>query len=319
MKKIALMMMMMVMAMGVSTINAAEGTAVTKKEQVVDVEQAWIKKQKALVEGIKQKGEVVGKSVTKDGMILTIENIYRDSYCMYTLCSLKKVDHTTLNRELNEGMYGEYCLQGVKVTLQQGENKLNRPNSMGQEILSCNERISTADTIYFVIKNRTTVPFKLEQEVKVEIGNVSYTIYQAGKDPQNETVISSKSIFDLQLTKEGKIIVKDNINRPVMYAGKKAANLKEIIVTPGQLLIYMKDICGILEMDAEDQVQLKMKDGTICKANEVGGVGSEIGDDVTKSSSKGIEKMIQFDFKQGMINVDDVTDVIINGESYAIR
>jgi len=273
----------------------------------------WEMKEKLFFDGIKEKSEKVGQSVTNGGLIFSVENVYRDEYCLYAIVSVKKEDHTAFDEEMVKGLQ----LVGGHTSLETLETKKFIRELDARKMDS--GLINTADTIYFLVKDRSTSKFKEANEVKIDLGEAC-TIMSKGDEVDKKVFSNGPIEMNVKVEKQGKTIEKKNINKSIYYQGKSdkiLARLSQIIVTPSSVYVYIDQINTILKSESQRDIQVKMKDGTLYTLQERGAQGNEVGDEKCPSG-KDAKKMVMYEPSEGILDVDQIESVIIGEAEYTI-
>ena len=309
---------MMAATMMASACYAAD-TTTTKPVSIYEDgtwEKNYMKQEKLFIEGIKANGQVVNESIKRDGMIITLENVYVDKYSMYALVSVKKEDQTKFEWDATKKQTMEVSLP-KKQLVERTEEK-GRPSGTRVSMCMCSKEINTEDTVYFIMKDTSTLAMKKIEELKISFSNLVLTTFERGKEPVSQLLAEGDFEYNVKLNKEVKILDKDNINKPCIFGQNKSAQLKQVIITPLQVVVYMDHIKGVLTMDDDSRVQVKMKDGTLHDLKAVSGSGREEGDE---KGPNGINAshIDCYEILTGVINVDDVDSLVINGKSFSMK
>lgn len=308
---------MMIATMMVSACYAAD-TKIAKPVTIYE-DGTWEKfnqkQDEFLIEGIKANGQAVNESIKRDGMIVTLENVYVDKYSIYALVSVKKEDQTKFD-------WKDTALQEMNVSLRTAPIERmtvkEGPKSTSISMRMCERVTHIEDTVYFIMKDTSTLPMKKMENFKLSFKNLTMTTYEKDKQPVEQLLAEGSFEYNVKLDKEAKILVKNNIIEPYVFGENKSAQLKQVIITPLQVMVYMDHIKGALTIDDDNRVQVKMKDGTIHDLKPVGGSGCEEGDEDGPSGINA-SYIDCYEILTGVINVDNVDSLIINGKSFSVK
>ena len=295
---------------------AQESKADTKTIQTTEgniKETEWEKNEKLLFDSIKEKGEKIEQSVSNSGLIFSVENVYKDEYSLYAIVSVKKEDHTAFDEETAKHLTLVKGYTSLE-TLAKG----NTSRHQGAEM--CSGLINTADTLYFLMKDRSTSKFKEANEVKIHFDEASIITHNEGNN--NKKVLTNGPIeMNVKVEKQGKTIEKKNINKAISYQGKNdkiPARLDQIIVTPTSVYVYIDQINAILGSETQGNIQVKMKDGTLYTLEEKGTYGLETGDDEKGPSGIDAKKISMYEPCAGILDVEQIDSVIIGEAEYTL-
>lgn len=278
-------------------------------------EKNHLKQEKLLIEGIKANGQAVNESIKRGGMIITLENVYVDKYSMYALVSVKKEDQTKFEWDATRTQEMKFSLPTDMIERTKEEG---RPSSTEVSMRMCSKETNTEDTVYFIMKDTSTLAMKKKEELKLSFSNLILTTFEKGKNPVNQLLAEGNFEYNVKLNKEVKILEKNDMNKPCTFGQNKSAQIKQVIITPLQVMIYMDHIKGVLTIDDDNRVQVKMKDGTLHDLKPVGGSGCEEGDEKNPSGINA-SHIDYYEILTGVINVDNVDSLIINGKSFSMK